>query len=387
MTEPIARDRAEARGGDRARRPTRPRSRRCGSATWAARPSCRTCCAASPRSRPRSAPPPARPPTRRARRSRRRSSSAGRAARRGRARAASRAPTASTSRCRRTRRRPIGRLHLITQTRREIEDVFIGLGFNVAEGPEVETVYYNFDALNHAPTHPSRLMIDTFYVEPAHGHLRPVRAAAAHPHLADAGAGDGDASRRRCTSSCPGASTGPTPTPPTRPSSTRSRGSRSTPTSRSADLKGTLLAFARAIFGDEREVRLRPHFFPFTEPSVEVDVSCFNCSQGVTADGQRCALCKGTAWIEILGAGMVDPNVFEYVRELRLRPRAGPGVRVRDGDRADRDAQARRPRPAPALRQRRPLPGAVRLMRVPLEWLHEYCAPDLDTPRSPSAWR
>jgi phenylalanyl-tRNA synthetase alpha chain len=80
-----------------------------------------------------------------------------------------------------------------------------------------------------------------------------------------------------------------------------------------ADLKGTLLTFARAIFGPDREVRLRPHFFPFTEPSVEVDVSCFNCTAGVTAEGERCSLCKGTAWIEILGSGMVDPNVLGYV--------------------------------------------------------------------------
>jgi phenylalanyl-tRNA synthetase alpha chain len=87
-----------------------------------------------------------------------------------------------------------------------------------------------------------------------------------------------------------------------------------------ADLKGTLLAFAQAIFGDERQVRLRPHFFPFTEPSVEVDVSCFNCTDGVTRDGTRCPLCKGTGWIEILGAGMVDPNVFGYVREHGYDP-------------------------------------------------------------------
>jgi phenylalanyl-tRNA synthetase alpha chain len=80
-----------------------------------------------------------------------------------------------------------------------------------------------------------------------------------------------------------------------------------------ADLQGTLLAFARAIFGEEREVRMRPHFFPFTEPSVEVDVSCFNCTDGVTDDGERCRLCKGESWIEILGAGMVDPNLYGYV--------------------------------------------------------------------------
>jgi phenylalanyl-tRNA synthetase alpha chain len=87
-----------------------------------------------------------------------------------------------------------------------------------------------------------------------------------------------------------------------------------------ADLKGTLLAFARAIFGAERDVRLRPHFFPFTEPSVEVDVSCFNCNGGITRDGVRCPLCKGTGWIEILGAGMVDPNVFAHVRENGYDP-------------------------------------------------------------------
>jgi phenylalanyl-tRNA synthetase alpha chain len=87
-----------------------------------------------------------------------------------------------------------------------------------------------------------------------------------------------------------------------------------------ADLQGTLLAFARAIFGDDRDVRLRPHFFPFTEPSIECDVSCFNCTGGLMKDGSRCPLCKGTAWIEILGAGMVDPNVFGYVREHGYDP-------------------------------------------------------------------
>ncbi len=81
-----------------------------------------------------------------------------------------------------------------------------------------------------------------------------------------------------------------------------------------ADLKGTLLEFARAVFGDEREVRLRPHFFPFTEPSVEVDVSCFHCAgKGFLADGSRCYLCKGEGWLEVLGAGEVDPNVYAHV--------------------------------------------------------------------------
>jgi phenylalanyl-tRNA synthetase alpha chain len=87
-----------------------------------------------------------------------------------------------------------------------------------------------------------------------------------------------------------------------------------------ADLKGTLLAFARAIFGPDRDVRLRPHFFPFTEPSVEVDVSCFNCRRGHLRDGSRCPVCKGTEWLEILGSGMVDPNVFAHVAEHGYDP-------------------------------------------------------------------
>ena len=87
-----------------------------------------------------------------------------------------------------------------------------------------------------------------------------------------------------------------------------------------ADLKGTLLEFARAIFGPEREIRLRPHFFPFTEPSVEVDVSCFNCTDGITADGERCTICKGTGWLEILGSGMVDPNVLLHVKDNGYDP-------------------------------------------------------------------
>jgi phenylalanyl-tRNA synthetase alpha chain len=88
-----------------------------------------------------------------------------------------------------------------------------------------------------------------------------------------------------------------------------------------ADLKGTLLSLCRAIFGDEREVRLRPHFFPFTEPSVEVDVSCFQCDgTGTLPAGERCNLCKGQGWIEILGAGMVDPNVLGFVAEHGYDP-------------------------------------------------------------------
>jgi phenylalanyl-tRNA synthetase alpha chain len=213
----------------------------------------------------------------------------------------------------------LGALHLITQTRREIEDVFIGLGFNVAEGPEVETAYYNFDALNTPVTHPSRLTTDTFYVKPVDDlfspdtvllrvHTSPVQIRAMQqqpPPIYIVMPGrvyrpDSDATHLPQFHQIEGLAVDTDVT--------------------LADLQGTLLAFARAIFGEERQVRMRPHFFPFTEPSVEVDVSCFNCVDGITADGERCALCKGEAWIEILGAGMVDPNVFEHVREHGYDP-------------------------------------------------------------------
>jgi phenylalanyl-tRNA synthetase alpha chain len=221
----------------------------------------------------------------------------------------------------------IGRLHLLTSTWREIEDVFIGLGFNVAEGPEVETVYYNFEGLNFDSTHPSRLMTDTFYVGESREqvdifdpqaqllrvHTSPVqlRAMQAQPpplYIVMPGRVyrlDSDATHTPQFHQVEGLAVDEGVT--------------------LADLKGTLLSFARAIFGEEREVRMRPHFFPFTEPSVEVDVSCFNCTNGVTTDGHRCPLCKGQAWIEILGAGMVDPNVFAEVADNGYDPERTQG--------------------------------------------------------------
>jgi phenylalanyl-tRNA synthetase alpha chain len=205
-----------------------------------------------------------------------------------------------------------GALHLLTQTRREIEDVFIGLGFNVAEGPEVETVYYNFDALNHAVTHPARAKTDTFYITDdvllrTHTSPMQVRAMELQPPP--------------LYIIVPGRVYRRDPIDATHtPQFHQIEGLAVDTDITLADLKGTLQVFARALFGEEREIRLRPDFFPFTEPSVEVDVSCFNCVGGVTADGSRCPICKGTAWLEILGAGMVDPNVFGYVREHGYDP-------------------------------------------------------------------
>jgi len=213
----------------------------------------------------------------------------------------------------------IGRLHLMTKTRREIEDVFLGLGFNVAEGPEVETVYYNFDALNHASTHPARLTTDTFYVKPLEDIFDP-QAVLLRVHTSPMQVRAMELQPPPIYIIVPGRVYRPDSDATHTPQFHQVEGLAVDTDITLGDLQGTLLTFARAIFGPEREVRLRPHFFPFTEPSVEVDVSCFNCVDGVTADGQRCPLCKGTAWIEILGAGMVDPNVFEYVREHGYDP-------------------------------------------------------------------
>src|SRR3954464_6295172 len=161
---------------------------------------------------------------------------------------------------------PVGRLHLITQTWRELEDVFVGLGFTVMEGPEVETVHYNFDALNHDATHPARGLSDTFYVADdvvLRTHTSPMQVRAMEqppPPLYVVIPGrvyrrDNDATHTPQFHQVEGLAVDADIT--------------------LADLKGTLEAFSQSIFGTEREIRLRPHFFPFTEPSVEVDVSCF----------------------------------------------------------------------------------------------------------------
>jgi phenylalanyl-tRNA synthetase alpha chain len=206
----------------------------------------------------------------------------------------------------------LGGLHLLTQTRREIEEIFIGLGFDVAEGPEVETVYYNFDALNHAISHPARAKTDTFYVTDEvvlRTHTSPVQVRSMELHPPP------------LYIIVPGRVYRPDPADATHtPQFHQIEGLAVDTDVTLADLKGTLEVFARAIFGEERQIRLRPDFFPFTEPSVEVDVSCFNCTDGVTADGDRCPICKGNAWLEILGAGMVDPNVFGYVKDNGYDP-------------------------------------------------------------------
>jgi phenylalanyl-tRNA synthetase alpha chain len=213
----------------------------------------------------------------------------------------------------------VGRLHLMTRTRREIEDVFIGLGFNVAEGPEIETVYYNFDALNFTATHPSRLESDTFYLKPADDLFHP-DTQLLRVHTSPMQIRVMEAQPPPVYIIVPGRVYRPDSDATHTPQFHQIEGLAVDTDVTLADLQGTLLAFARAIFGPDREVRLRPHFFPFTEPSVEVDVSCFNCVDGITADGHRCPLCKGSSWIEILGSGMVHPNVFAHVAEHGYDP-------------------------------------------------------------------
>ncbi len=220
--------------------------------------------------------------------------------------------------------RAVGHLHPITRTRRLVEDVMIGLGYRVMEGPEVEHDFYNFTALNHPEDHPARMLQDTFYVEAGEGleggdggprdvllrtHTSPmqVRAMEAEaPPIFMIVPGktyrrDSDATHSPMFHQVEGLAVGEGIT--------------------LADLKGTLLAMLREVFGPDREIRMRPHFFPFTEPSVEFDVSCFRCSgSGSLQGGGRCGLCKGIGWIELGGAGMVDPNVFGFVRESGYDP-------------------------------------------------------------------
>jgi phenylalanyl-tRNA synthetase alpha chain len=205
--------------------------------------------------------------------------------------------------------RPVGHPHLIARTTRVIEDTMIGLGYHVAEGPEIEHDYYNFTALNHPPGHPARMLQDTFYVQShpdvlLRTHTSPMQVRSMEmqpPPIFIVVPGkvyrrDSDATHSPMFHQVEGLAIAKGLT--------------------LADLAGTLLALCQALFGPTRKIRLRPHFFPFTEPSVEVDVSCFKCGgDGELEGGERCSLCKGQGWIEILGAGMVDPNVLGFVEE------------------------------------------------------------------------
>jgi phenylalanyl-tRNA synthetase alpha chain len=192
-----------------------------------------------------------------------------------------------------------GHLHPLSQIIREVEDIMLGLGYEIVDSREVETVWHNFDALNQPLTHPSRSHRDTFYVDDntllrAHtstGQIRVMETRQPPLYIATLGR----VYRRD------------TPSPRSTPNFHQVEALVVDHGITLADLKGTLIHFVRAMFGPDREVRVRTSYFPFTEPSVEFDVNCFLCG------GAGCAFCKYSGWFEMGGAGVVDPAVFENV--------------------------------------------------------------------------
>jgi len=194
---------------------------------------------------------------------------------------------------------PNGALHPLTQIVQEIEDIFIGLGFTVAEGPEVEADYYNFEAMNLPKDHPARDMQDSFYISEdilLRTHTSPVQARTMEAK--------GGALPVKVI--CPGKVYRRDDDDPTHSHQfMQIEGLVIDKNIRMSDLKGTLLQFAREMFGPNVNIRMRPSFFPFTEPSAEVDVSCAVCG------GSGCRVCKYSGWLEILGSGIVHPRVLE----------------------------------------------------------------------------
>jgi phenylalanyl-tRNA synthetase alpha chain len=191
---------------------------------------------------------------------------------------------------------PVGHLHPLTRVQRELENVFIGMGFSIAEGPEVELDYYNFQALNIPENHPARDTQDTFYISDKvllRSQTSPVQVRTMEhqkPPIRIISPG------RVYRSDALDATHSPL--------FHQLEGLVVDKGITMGDLKGTLETFAKKMFGESTRIRFRPHHFPFTEPSAEVDVSCFVCG------GCGCRLCKGEGWIEILGAGMVHPFVL-----------------------------------------------------------------------------
>lgn len=199
---------------------------------------------------------------------------------------------------------PQGMGHVLSDTVEEVVDIFTGLGYRVAAGPEVELAWYNFDALNTPPTHPSRLESDTLYVDYGdpddemllRTHTSPMQARYMEQH------------EPPVYIVVPGRTFRADQLDPTHsPVFYQIEGLAVDENITFGDLKGTLAHFAREYFGPDQTIRLIPHFFPFTEPSAEMHVSCFAC------DGSGCRVCSGSGWIELMGCGMVDPNVFEAV--------------------------------------------------------------------------
>ncbi len=192
----------------------------------------------------------------------------------------------------------LGQRHPLTLVLDEIKDIFYGLGFQVAHGPDIETDFYNFEALNIPADHPARDMQDSFYINPGlllRTHTSPVQIRAMEkraPQLPVRVIAPGKVYRRDDDATHS-------------PMFHQVEGLAIDKNITFADLKGTLLLFAREMFGSGQKIRLRPSFFPFTEPSAEVDISCIMCG------GDGCRTCSDTGWLEILGSGMVHPRVLE----------------------------------------------------------------------------
>ena len=199
------------------------------------------------------------------------------------------------------RKRYVGTPHPLTLFQKEIEAVFLGMGFAIEEGPEIETDYYNFEALNFPPHHPARDSWDTLYIKDdllLRTHTSPVQVRVM------------ERSKPPIRIICPGrVFRRETPDPTHLPMFLQVEGLVIDEGITFAHLKGTLEYFIRALFGEKIKVRFRPSFFPFTEPSAEVDIECIVCSGGDPA----CRVCGGTGWKEILGSGMVDPQVLKNV--------------------------------------------------------------------------
>lgn len=201
---------------------------------------------------------------------------------------------------------PVGSLHLIQQVINEVSDIFIGLGYQVADGPEAELAWYNFDALNTPPDHPGRLESDTMYLDYGkpedemlmRAHTSPVQARYMEQHDPPVYIVVPGKCYRNDTIDASHL-----------PVFYQIEGLAVDENIQFSDLKGTLAEFAKQFFGPKTQVRLRPHYFPFTEPSAEMDASCPTCE----GSDSSCRLCGGTGWLEMLGCGMVDPNVFEAV--------------------------------------------------------------------------
>ena len=201
-----------------------------------------------------------------------------------------------------TTRAQAGALHPITSLMESISDIFLGMGWEIEDGPEVEAEYFNFDALNFLPDHPARTLQDTFHVGPE-GSLQVLRT-----HTSPVQIRAMQASPPPVRILCPGRCyRRDTPDATHGMSFHQIEGLYVDEKVSLADLKGTLAAFAREMFGSHTKIRFRPHFFPFTEPSVECDASCIVCG------GTGCRVCKGSGWLEIAGAGMVNPAVFANV--------------------------------------------------------------------------